>query len=114
LRHSDPYTFDIKLEVSLNINELPDKETTVCKTNFKNMYWSMKQQLTHHTVSGCNVRPGDLLASGTISGDSRESFGSMLEISWRGQQPFFFDEEKSIKRVFIADGDTVTMKGRIN
>lgn len=111
LKHQDPYTFDIKLDVLLKIPELQDKETIICQSNFKNMYWSMKQQLTHHTITGCNVRPGDLLASGTISGDNRESFGSMLEISWRGQQPFLFDSEGNVKRVFLKDGDTVIMKG---
>ena len=88
-----------------------NNETVLCKSNFKNMYWTMKQQLAHHTVTGCNVRPGDLLASGTISGSTRDSFGSMLEISWRGRDPFLLNSEGTIKRVFLQDGDTVTIKG---
>jgi fumarylacetoacetase len=111
LHHDDTYTFNIDLEVALKISELGEKETTVSRSNFKYMYWTMKQQLAHHTVSGCNVRPGDLLASGTISGETRDSFGSMLEISWRGQQPFFFDSENKIKRVFLQDGDSVIIRG---
>ena len=73
------------------------------------MYWTMKQQLVHHTVTGCNMRPGDLLASGTISGPQPESFGSMLEISWRGSRPVSMvggGEQK-----FLQDGDNVVMTG---
>jgi len=60
------------------------KPVNICRSNFKYMYWTMKQQLTHHTVNGCTLRPGDLLASGTISGPEPENFGSMLELSWNG------------------------------
>jgi fumarylacetoacetase len=110
LKHDDPYTFDINLDVLIKVPEL-NNETVLCKSNFKNMYWTMKQQLAHHTVTGCNVRPGDLLASGTISGSTRDSFGSMLEISWRGRDPFLLNSEGTVKRVFLQDGDTVTIKG---
>ena len=71
------------------------------------MYWTMKQQLVHHTVTGCNMRPGDLLASGTISGPSQESFGSMLEISWRGSKPV--PMVGGGERKFLQDGDSVIM-----
>jgi fumarylacetoacetase len=112
LRHDDPYTFDINLEVSVKIPELSNDEAKVIsRSNFKNMYWTMKQQLAHHTVTGCNVRPGDLLASGTISGDTKDSFGSLLEITWRGKEPILFDTEGNIKRTFFKDGDTVIIKG---
>uniref|UniRef100_A0A8C5GM62 Fumarylacetoacetase n=1 Tax=Gouania willdenowi TaxID=441366 RepID=A0A8C5GM62_GOUWI len=73
------------------------------------MYWTMKQQLTHHTVNGCNVRPGDLLASGTISGPNPESFGSMLELSWRGSKNI--DLGEGLSRTFLKDGDEVTITG---
>lgn len=96
LQHSDPFTFDIKLDVLIKVPELPEKETLLARSNFKNMYWTMKQQLTHHTITGCNVRPGDLLASGTISGETRDAYGSMLEISWRGKEPFLFDSEGKV------------------
>ena len=111
LKQSEPYTFDIKLDVLIKVPELGDKETVVSQSNFKNMYWTMKQQLVHHTVTGCNVRPGDLLASGTISGDGRDSYGSLLAISWRGQQPLWLDAEGAVRRVFLKDGDTVVMRG---
>jgi len=111
LKHDDPFTFDIELDVMIKIPELADKETLLARSNFKYMYWTMKQQLVHHSISGCNMRPGDLLASGTISGDTRDAYGSMLEISWRGKEPFLFDEEGSVKRVFLKDGDTVTIRG---
>ena len=111
LCHSDRYSFDIRLEVNLSVAEKPQNEQLICRSNFKNLYWTMKQQLAHHTVTGCNVRPGDLMASGTISGPEKGEFGSMLELSWKGTQPIFFDEEKTIKRTYLLDGDTVTMKG---
>ncbi len=111
MKHDDPFTFDINLDVLIKVPELGEKDTVLCQSNFKNMYWTMKQQLAHHTISGCNVRPGDLLASGTISGETRDSFGSMLEIAWRGANPFLFDSEGKIKRVFLQDGDTINIKG---
>uniref|UniRef100_A0AAY5K0V9 Fumarylacetoacetase n=1 Tax=Esox lucius TaxID=8010 RepID=A0AAY5K0V9_ESOLU len=87
------------------------KETaTICTSNFKYMYWTMKQQLAHHTVNGCNVRPGDLLASGTISGPEPESFGSLLELSWRGTKTVDLGEGET--RTFLKDGDEVTLTGR--
>jgi fumarylacetoacetase len=73
------------------------------------MYWNMCQQLAHHTSNGCNVRVGDLMASGTISGPNAGSFGSMLELSWGGKNPVMLED--GLKRTFIEDGDTVTMRG---
>jgi fumarylacetoacetase len=113
LKHDDPFTFDINLEVSLKAPELNMSEKVLCKSNFKHMYWTMKQQLAQQTVTGCNVKPGDLLASGTISGPTKDSFGSMLEISWRGKEPFALDSEGKINRVFLHDGDTVIMRGNV-
>ncbi|XP_051896318.1 fumarylacetoacetase isoform X2 [Pristis pectinata] len=104
----DPYTFDINLFVSIKGEEMAEK-ATICRSNFKNMYWTMKQQLAHHTVNGCNVRPGDLLASGTISGPSPESFGSMLELSWKGTKAI--DLGSGHKRKFLQDGDEVILTG---
>jgi fumarylacetoacetase len=99
--------FDIILEVLLK----PDRAepTTVCRSNFKYMYWNMCQQLAHHTVNGCNIEVGDLYASGTISGPSPGSFGSMLELSWNGQKPLSMPDGTS--RTFIEDGDTIIMRG---
>lgn len=108
LQHPDPYTFNINLFVSLKGQDMADA-ATICKSNFKHMYWTMKQQLSHHTVNGCNVRPGDLMASGTISGSDPESFGSMLELSWRGSKTIDLGGGES--RTFLKDGDTVTITG---
>jgi fumarylacetoacetase len=107
LRSSGPHNFDIALEVQI----APDGQAphTVCRSNFKYMYWSMAQQLAHHTVNGCNMRVGDMCASGTISGPTFDSFGSMLEISWKGTKPVQMPD--GTERRFIQDGDTVIMKG---
>ncbi|XP_041074543.1 fumarylacetoacetase [Polyodon spathula] len=108
LCHDDPYTFDINLFVSVK-GETMKEPSTISKSNFKYMYWTMKQQLAHHTVSGCNVRPGDLLASGTISGPDEESFGSMLELSWKGTKTIDLGDGQT--RKFLQDGDEVIMTG---
>lgn len=112
LNHEGEHNFDINLEVLIQ----PDngEESSICQSNMKHLYWSMAQQLTHHTVNGCNVNAGDMMASGTISGPTENSFGSMLELSWRGSRtiPLSNGEE----RKFIKDGDTVIMRahGEIN
>ncbi len=77
---------------------------TICRSNFKYLYWNMCQQLAHHTITGCNLRPGDLLASGTISGPTPDAYGSMLELTWRGTKPI--DLPDGTTRKFLADGDT--------
>ena len=84
--------------------------TTICRTNYRAMYWSMAQQLAHHTVSGCNVCVGDLMASGTISGSTPDSFGSLLELAWNGQRPLRLSDGKT-QRSFLEDGDQVIMRG---
>ena len=99
--------YDIDLEVAIKIPS--GEEKIVSKSNFKNMYWNMNQQLAHHTINGCDIRTGDLLASGTISGDEKEAYGSMLEISWKGTQPITMPDGST--RKFINDGDTVIMRG---
>merc|ERR1712025_921515 len=109
LRHNDPYTFDVALEVSIQ-PEGEANSSVVSRSNFKHMYWTMKQQLAHHTVTGCNMRPGDLLASGTISGPEPSSYGSMLELSWRGTKPLQL-ENGGGERKFLKDGDNVIIRG---
>lgn len=99
-------TFDIQLHVYLQNEKLPEP-FEICHSNFKYLYWNMPQQLAHHTVNGCNMQTGDLLASGTISGDTKESRGSMLEITWRGAEPIKLPNGE--ERKFINDGDTVIM-----
>uniref|UniRef100_A0A674PIT8 Fumarylacetoacetase n=1 Tax=Takifugu rubripes TaxID=31033 RepID=A0A674PIT8_TAKRU len=108
LQHHDPYIFNINLFVSIKGQGMQQPKT-ICKSNFKYMYWTMKQQLAHHTVNGCNIRPGDLMASGTISGPDAESFGSMLELSWRGSKSITLGDKEI--RSFLKDGDEVTMTG---
>ncbi|MDR9400517.1 MAG: fumarylacetoacetase [Psychroflexus sp.] len=100
-------SFDINLEVDLTPKN--GKPTTISKSNFKYMYWNMSQQLAHHTVNGCPVNSGDMMASGTISGPTPESYGSMLELSWRGENPIKLNGGE--ERKFIEDYDTVTLRG---
>lgn len=107
LQQSFHGNFDIQLEVSLQ----PDQgtENVICKSNFKYMYWSMAQQLAHHTVNGCNINIGDLYGSGTISGPTPDSYGSMLELAWKGTKPLPLSDGS--QRKFLHDGDTVVMRG---
>jgi fumarylacetoacetase len=99
--------FNIQLSVEIKPNSSDAK--IVSKSNFKFMYWNMCQQLAHHTVNGCNIEIGDLYASGTISGPTPDSFGSMLELSWGGKNPISMPDGS--ERKFILDHDTVTIKG---
>ncbi len=108
LRQSDRGTYDINLEVHVQA-EGQEEGLRVCASNFKHLYWTMAQQLAHHSVTGCNMSNGDMLASGTISGPDKGSFGSMLEITWRGTEPVTLPG--GAERKFLADGDTVTMSG---
>ena len=101
-------SFDINLSVEL-LPENSSEATVVCETNFKYMYWSMAQQLTHHTITGCKVEVGDMMGSGTISGPTPDSYGSMLEIAWNATKPVTLKGGET--RSFIEDGDTVIMKG---
>ena len=100
-------SFDIQLEVAIQPNDA--KEQVVSKSNFKYMYWNMAQQLTHHTVNGCPVHAGDMMGSGTISGPTPDSYGSMLELAWKGEKPIEMND--GTQRKFIHDNDTVIMRG---
>lgn len=99
--------FDIQLQVVLQ----PDggEENVISRSNFKYMYWSMAQQLAHHTVNGCNIQVGDMYGSGTISGPTPDSYGSMLELTWRGTKPITLSDGST--RKFLLDGDTLIMRG---
>jgi fumarylacetoacetase len=107
LRFTGNKSIDINLEVSIQPENA--KETLVSKSNFKYMYWNMSQQLAHHTINGCPVNSGDMMGSGTISGPTPDSYGSMLELSWGGKNPIKLSD--GTERTFINDGDTVIMKG---
>ncbi len=100
-------SFDINLEVALQPENA--EETLVSRSNFKYLYWNMSQQLAHHTVNGCPLISGDVMASGTISGPTPDSYGSMLELSWNGERPIKLKDGS--ERKFIEDNDTVIMRG---
>jgi fumarylacetoacetase len=111
--HVLPYlatTGDRNLDIVIEALITPDggEPSTISRTNFKYMYWNMSQQLAHHTVNGCNIQVGDLYASGTISGPSPGSYGSLLELAWNGQRPLHLGKEQ---RTFLHDGDTVVLRG---
>ncbi|TAE01172.1 MAG: fumarylacetoacetase, partial [Bacteroidetes bacterium] len=99
--------FDIALEVFIQPKNAP--ETLVCQSNYALMYWNLAQQIAHHTSGGCNLRIGDLLASGTLSGNLPNSYGSMLELAWQGTKPLPMSDGTT--RTFIQDHDTVIMRG---
>jgi fumarylacetoacetase len=101
-------SYNVNLSVDVHGHEV-SKPHTISNTNLKYMYWNMKQQLVHHSVTGCNMRPGDLLGSGTISGTEVGMLGSMLEGCWKGTREI--DIADGAKRKFLRDGDTVTMRG---
>jgi fumarylacetoacetase len=100
--------YDIHLEVHLQTESMAEP-ALISRSNYRTLYWNMAQQLVHHASGGCNMRPGDLLASGTISGPVRDSYGSMLELAWRGTRPLELPGGET--RSFLEDGDTVTMTG---
>ena len=108
LRAKNDFTFDIALEASLQTGKMMAPEV-ITRTNFQNLYWSISQQLAHHAVGGCNLRPGDLLASGTISGPEETSRGCMLELTWRGANPLKLTNGES--RKWLEDGDRLTITG---
>jgi fumarylacetoacetase len=107
LKYTGQKSYDIKLQVAIQPEN--KEETIICNSNFKYMYWTMVQQLAHHTVNGCNIRCGDMLGSGTISGPTPDSYGSMLELAWKGTKPLKMNDGS--ERKFIQDGDTVIMRG---
>ncbi|UXP32194.1 fumarylacetoacetase [Reichenbachiella agarivorans] len=107
LAYSGDRNFDITLEVGLKAAHLD--EQIFCRTNFKYMYWNMVQQLAHHTINGCDVHIGDLMASGTISGSTKGTYGSMLELTWGGSQPIQMNDGTT--RAFVEDMDIVTLRG---
>ena len=106
LREPGPMSYDIALEVALAPEGKP--ATTISRTNYDQLYYSAAQQLCHHTTSGCPMNVGDLLGSGTISGPTKDSRGSLLELSWSGQEPVKLDTGE--ERSFLEDGDTLTLR----
>jgi len=100
-------SFDIKLKATLQTEN--GDLNILCNSNFKYLYWTMPQQLAHHTINGCNVRAGDLMGSGTISGPTKDSYASMLELSWGGNEPITLKDGTT--RTFFNDGDNVIIRG---
>jgi fumarylacetoacetase len=111
LRLTNDFTFDIKLEARLQTASMKEAHP-ITRTNFQNLYWSISQQVAHHTIGGCNLQPGDLLASGTISGPSEESRGCMLELTWRGANPLKLPNGET--RKWLDDGDRISITGWCN
>lgn len=109
LKYDRPWRLNMELEVSLQSEQMALPQV-ISRTNFRNMYWNMAQQLAHQTVNGTNVQVGDLYASGTVSGDEPGTYGSMLELAWRGERPLALNETGE-ERKFLQDGDTVTLTG---
>ncbi|MFK7812469.1 MAG: fumarylacetoacetase [Maribacter sp.] len=107
LQQEGDHSFDIQLQVAIQPEN--DEATTITNSNFKYMYWTMSQQLAHHTINGCKVNSGDMMGSGTISGPTPDSYGSMLELSWQGTKPVNLSSGKT--RKFIEDNDTVIITG---
>ncbi len=105
---TNDFTYDIRLEASLATARMAVPQV-ITRTNFQNLYWSISQQLAHHTVNGCNLQSGDLLASGTISGPTKDSRGCMLELTWRGANPLQLPGGES--RKWLEDGDRLTITG---
>ena len=106
LQYRGQKNIDIKLKVQIQSDSFDAH--TVSESNYKYMYWNMNQQLAHHSVNGCNIQAGDMMASGTISGNEESAYGSMLELSWKGTKPLKMPDGS--ERKFINDGDTVIMK----
>ena len=102
------FTYNIELEVYLKTKKSPEP-FKITHSNFKYLYWNIAQQLAHHTVTGCNLRTGDLLASGTISGPEKSSRGCLLELSWKGTEPIKLSNGE--ERTFLQDGDELIIKG---
>lgn len=108
LQSNGDWAYDINLDVFLQTEKLKEP-FKICGSNFKYMYWNILQQLAHHTVNGCNLRTGDLLASGTISGPTKDSYGSLLELTWKGENPIKLPDRE--ERKFLEDGDAVIISG---
>ena len=108
LKYEGLKNYDINLSVSI-IPEKSDIESVISRSNFKYMYWNMSQQIAHHTINGCNLNIGDIMASGTISGKSNDSYGSMLELSWGGKKTILLED--GLSRTFVEDYDSIIMRG---
>ena len=105
------YSGDKNLDIRLDVFLKPENgaENLICSSNYKYMYWTMEQQLAHHTVNGCNLNVGDMMGSGTISGPDPKEYGSMMELTWRGTKPITLSD--GTERKFVNDNDTIIIRG---
>ena len=103
----DDVGFDVNVEVWLRTKKMTDP-VRLSRGNFRDMYWTVAQLVAHHTSNGCNLRPGDLLASGTISGPDKDARGCLLELTWRGTEPIQLPSGET--RRFLEDGDEVILR----
>jgi fumarylacetoacetase len=108
LQEAVPGFYDVQLQVQMQPMGAA-RASTIARSNYKHLYYSAAQQLTHHAVGGCDMNPGDLLGSGTISGPEKAEFGSLMELSWGGAEPLTL--ETGEVRCFVEDGDTMTLRG---
>lgn len=108
LQTAEKWAVDLELEVLIRSAAMKAPQS-IARTNFSRMYWTMAQQLAHVTANGTNVRPGDLYASGTVSGAEPGTYGSLIELTWGGERPLTLDDGS--ERRFLEDGDTVTLRG---
>ncbi len=106
LADPEPLTYDVRLEVALVVG---GREQVVSRTSLRHLYWSLAQMLAHATSNGALTRPGDLWATGTVSGPEPGSYGCLMELTWRGQRPLALGD--GLQRSFLEDGDTVVMRG---
>jgi fumarylacetoacetase len=102
------YRTNFDIELHFDIETKHHQKANVAVSNSKYLYWTVEQQIAHHTVNGCNLRVGDLLGTGTISGKQPNSFGSLLELTWNGKEKIKIGDEE---RVFLQDGDTTVLRG---
>jgi len=108
LQDPELHSYDIKLQASLKTPTM-DKHEQICESNMKYLYYSVAQTIAHHTVTGCNMSPGDLLGSGTISGKEKSEYGSMLELCWGGKEEIKLSNGEV--RKFLVDGDSINLTG---
>jgi fumarylacetoacetase len=112
LQGAADFAFDLYLEATLQsagMRAAGLPPVVISRTNSRHLYWNMAQQLAHHTSNGCSLRPGDLLASGTISGPTPDSYGSLLELTWGGARPLVLPTGE--ERRFLEDGDRLALNG---
>jgi fumarylacetoacetase len=104
--------FDIQLQVGLQtpcMRQAGEADASICRTSYRHAYWTIAQLVTHHTINGCNLQPGDLFGSGTLSGPTPDQAGALIELTTGGKHPLTLPNGE--RRVFLEDGDAVVLRG---